>query len=143
MLMNSLFVFEAPLAVVPVFVNAGAALLPALFAGLASALALLFKPKELLRVCKNKPQVPLIVIAGGVLLFFLTRWLAAPGGAVGTAGRGTGAEAGRSGTDWSQVAIEILRQEERARLAGACHRRSMCLTAYPSGSRRIVPWSIA
>ena len=119
MLMNSLFVFEAPLAVVPVFVNAGAALLPALLAGLASALALLFKPKELFRMCRKKPQVPLIAIAGGVLLFFLIRWLAAPGGAVGTAGRGTVSESGRSGTDWSQVAIEILRQEQRARLTGS------------------------
>ncbi|MCX6873525.1 MAG: PQQ-binding-like beta-propeller repeat protein [Verrucomicrobia bacterium] len=115
---HPLFLVDSPLAVVPVFVNAGAALLPALFAGLASALALLFKPAELVRMCRKKPQVPLILVAGGVLIFFIIRWLAAPGAAVGTAGRGAGAEAGRSGTDWSTVAIEILRQEERARLEG-------------------------
>jgi len=112
------FSFEPPLAVVPVFVNAGAALLPALLAGLVSALALLFKPKELLRVCRRKPQVPLGVIAGAALLFFLIRWLAAPEASAGKSRRETRSEPGRSGTDWSQVAIEILRQEERARLAG-------------------------
>ena len=118
MLMNSRWLFDIPPAVVPVFVNAGAALLPALFAGLASGLALLFRPKELFRMCRKRPQVPLIAIAGSVLLFFLIRWLVAPVAVAGTAGRGTGAETGRSGTDWSMVAIEILRQEERARRAG-------------------------
>ena len=120
MFLNPPFLFESPfnLAVVPVFVNAGAALLPALFAGLASALALLFKPKELFRMCRKKPQVPLILVAGSVLLFFLIRWMAAPGAAVETSGRPAGSESGRSGTDWSKVAIEILRQEERARLVG-------------------------
>ena len=117
--MNLPFLFDSPnLAVVPVFVNAGAALLPALFAGLASALALLFKPKELFRVCRKKPHVPLIVVAGSVLLFFLIRWMAAPGAAAETSTRGAGSEPGRSRTDWSKVAIEILRQEERARLVG-------------------------
>ncbi len=119
MFLNPPFLFESPftLAVVPVFVNAGAALLPALFAGLASTLALLLKPKELFRVCKEKPHVPLIVIACGAVLFFFVRWLAASGEAEAeTPTRRTGAETQRSGTDWPKVAIEILRQEERARL---------------------------
>jgi hypothetical protein len=65
MFLNGLFCLESfALAVVPVFVNAGAVLLPALLAGLVSALALLFKPRELFRVCKKKPYVPLIVVAG-------------------------------------------------------------------------------
>ncbi|MCX6996963.1 MAG: PQQ-binding-like beta-propeller repeat protein [Kiritimatiellaeota bacterium] len=116
---DPLFLCDPQLAVVPVFVNAGAALLPAVLAGLASALALLFKPKELLQVCRKKPQVPLVVVAGGVLVFFLIRWLAAPGVAAETRGRGAGPEAGRSGTDWAKVAFEILRQEERGRLVGS------------------------
>ena len=118
MFLNLPFLFEPPIAVVPVFVNAGAALLPALFAGLASALALLFKPKELFRVCRKKPHVPLILVAGSVLLFFLIRWTAAPGATAEMSGRGARSEPGQSGTDWSKVAIEILRQEERARLLG-------------------------
>jgi outer membrane protein assembly factor BamB len=120
MFLNPPVLIETPvtLAVVPVFVNAGAALLPALFAGLVSALALLFKPKELFRVCRKKPHVPLIVVAGSVLLFFFIRWMAAPGAAAETSPLGTGSEPGRNRTDWSKVAIEILRQEERARLVG-------------------------
>jgi len=113
------FVSTADLAVVPVFVNAGAAVLPALLAGLASAVALLFKPRELIRVCRRKPHIPLTLVAGGVLLFLLIRWAAAPGTVSETSGRGAGSEPGRGGTDWSRVAIEILRQEERARLEGS------------------------
>jgi len=118
MFLNQLFCCESSiLAVVPVFVNAGAALLPALLAGLVSALALLLKPRELLRACKKKPYVPLIVVAGIVLLFFLIRWTAAPAATGETGRRGTVCEpGGRSGTNWSEVAIEILGQEERARL---------------------------
>jgi outer membrane protein assembly factor BamB len=107
------------LAVVPVFVNAGAALLPALLAGLASALALLFKPKELFRACRRKPHVPLILVTSGAVLFFLLRWMAAPAADAVATGRGANASPGRSGTDWSKVAIAIIRQEERARLAGS------------------------
>ncbi|MHC4200913.1 MAG: hypothetical protein ACYSU0_13050, partial [Planctomycetota bacterium] len=112
-----LFGTSFDLAVVPILANAGAALLPALFAGLARPLALLLEPKELFRVCRKKPHVPLILVAGGVLLFFLIRWMAAPGAAARTSGRGAGPAPGRSGIDWSKVAIEILRREERARLA--------------------------
>jgi len=110
--------FDSPtLAVVPVFVNAGAALLPALFGGLVSALALLFKPRELFRVCKEKPHVPLIVVGGCVLLYFVVRWTVTPAATAERETRKTNSErTDRSSTDWSEVAIEILRQEERARL---------------------------
>jgi len=116
--MNLYVLFD--LAVVPVFVNAGAALLPALLAGLASALALLFKPRALVRACRKRPHVPLLVVSGCVLLFCLVRWI----GTLGTHGEtprsraGGAVEAGRSRTDWSKVAIEILRQEERDRQPG-------------------------
>ena len=113
------FVSTSDLAVVPVFVNAGAAVLPALLAGLASVLGLLCKPRELLRVCRKKPHIPLILVVGGGLLYLLVRWMAAPGAGSEASGRVAGSEPGRSGTDWSRVAIEILRQEERARLEGS------------------------
>ncbi|NQU20118.1 MAG: PQQ-binding-like beta-propeller repeat protein, partial [Candidatus Nealsonbacteria bacterium] len=118
MFLNLPFLFDSPgLAVVPVFVNAGAALLPALFAGLASALALLFKPKELFRVCREKPQIPLIVVVVGVLLYFLIQWMATPEAIAETPKRRTGSELGHASTDWSQVALEVLRQEARGRHA--------------------------
>ena len=57
------------LAVIPIFVNTGAALIPALVAGLSSVLALLLKPRDLVRACKRKPHVPadiLIVVGAGI-----------------------------------------------------------------------------
>ena len=45
----------ATLAVVPIFVNAGAALLPTLVAGAGSVVMLLFKPKEIGRAsCRER-----------------------------------------------------------------------------------------
>ena len=44
-----------PLAVVPIFVNAGAAILPAVLAGIVSLAAILFKPREWLRICRTLP----------------------------------------------------------------------------------------
>lgn len=106
-----------PLAVVPVFVNAGAALLPALLAGMASVLALLFKPKELLQTCKKKPHIPIIVIVAAALIYGLMVWPASPDTTGGTSGRAEAMpQTGRRTTDWSKVAIEIIRQEQRAAL---------------------------
>ncbi len=53
---------STPLAVVPIVVNAGAALLPAFLAGTVSFVAILFKPKEMLRICKAKPWIPITVL---------------------------------------------------------------------------------
>ena len=58
------FRFCGPLAVVPVFVNTGAALLPAIVAGLASFVAILLQPGQLVRVCREKPYWPLGILAG-------------------------------------------------------------------------------
>ena len=68
----------ACLGVVPVFVNVGAAVLPAIIAALASVFALLLRPRELLRVCRAKPHVPLLVVVGAVGLYFGVMWLMAP-----------------------------------------------------------------
>jgi len=104
----------SPLGVVPVFVNAGAALLPAIFAGLASAVALLFKPRELLRVCQSKPYIPIIVVGAALGLYFFVGWMEAPAAAAQDSGRSKLTPAGASQTDWAKVALEILRQERNA-----------------------------
>ena len=56
------------LAVVPIVVNAGAALFPAIIAAIASVAAVIFKPKELFRICKTKPWIPLLIVllSGGI-----------------------------------------------------------------------------
>jgi hypothetical protein len=98
-------------AVVPVFVNAGAALFPAILAAVASVLGLLFKPRDLLRVCVRKPWVPILVmvfVAGG---YFVAPRL------VGRATAPTsllGEEPNKQVVgDWTAVALELIRQDER------------------------------
>ncbi|MCX5685300.1 MAG: PQQ-binding-like beta-propeller repeat protein, partial [Planctomycetota bacterium] len=104
----------ACLGVVPVFVNVGAAVLPAVLAAAASVVALLLRPRELLRVCRAKPHVPLLVVAGMVGLYFGVAWMMTP---AAPAGRKAREASGR--TDWAQVALDILEQRQRAVAASA------------------------
>jgi outer membrane protein assembly factor BamB len=62
------------LAVIPIFVNAGAAILPAIIAPLATAFALLLKPRELLAACRRRPAVVglVLVILAGIWLLVST-----------------------------------------------------------------------
>lgn len=107
--------FARDLAVIPIVVNAGAALLPAILAAVTTFVALLFKPKELLRACREKPVVAamvLIVVAGiGALAAF---WPAAESSAT-SGGRRSVAFSGAQGSaptggqavyvDWTKVAL--------------------------------------
>ncbi|HVT90235.1 MAG TPA: PQQ-binding-like beta-propeller repeat protein [Tepidisphaeraceae bacterium] len=45
------------LGVVPIFVSAGAAVLPTLVAAVTSVVAIILKPRELIRLCREKPMV--------------------------------------------------------------------------------------
>ncbi len=102
------------LGVVPILVSGGAALLPALLAGAASVIALIFKPKALLAACKRRPGVALGVVAAvaaviGAIFLIPTTASAAPAGRGGAV-----ADSGSTSTDWRAVAIEVLRQEKAA-----------------------------
>jgi|GEM_PF-590547 len=104
-------------AVVPIVVNAGAALLPAAMAVVASFVAILFKPKELIRVCTAKPWIPLLVLVvvggiGGII------WLWPAPAAPEAAGRSRGGAAaatvstvGSSGVqvDWTRIALARIK----------------------------------
>ncbi|MCC5846898.1 MAG: PQQ-binding-like beta-propeller repeat protein [Verrucomicrobia bacterium] len=113
---NSICSSLPSLGVIPVLVNTGAALLPAAIAAVASAVALLFKPKELFRVCRAKPHVPLIlllVVTGG---YFGFQWMMGAGGEAPPAvGRQAAIQTDGAGTqtDWTRVALQILRNEQR------------------------------
>ncbi|MBS3734706.1 MAG: PQQ-binding-like beta-propeller repeat protein [Phycisphaerae bacterium] len=67
--------------VVPVFVNVGFAVVPAIAAALSSALAVLFNPKELMRVFKEKPYIPVIVVAVLIGVILLVTFLTGDGDA--------------------------------------------------------------
>jgi len=111
-----------PLAVVPIFVNAGAALLPAIIAGLTSAVALLFKPREMLSLFKRKPLVPVIIVLVCGAFYFIWGLLAGGHPANAASARSntptTQATSVGSQTDWAKVALEIIRQERLAKTLG-------------------------
>jgi outer membrane protein assembly factor BamB len=101
-------------AVIPIVVNAGAALLPAILAAVATFVALLFKPRELLRVCRAKPHIPLVVLAlcagiWALIAFWPSVAPAATSGrrAAAPAASFAGAPVGGQGVyvDWTRIAL--------------------------------------
>jgi outer membrane protein assembly factor BamB len=114
--------------VIPIFVSGGAALLPAIVAGVVSAAALLLRPRELVAACRRRPYVPAAVLLAGVGIWFgVAHFNARPaeGGGRLRAGSGAAAAAG-SATDWRSVALAILAADHD----GAAHGPALT----PSGS---------
>jgi outer membrane protein assembly factor BamB len=110
------FRFCGQLAVVPVFVNTGAALLPAIVAGLASFAAILLQPRQLVRVCREKPYWPLGILAGAVGVWLAIGWLG--GGKPAEAG-GERSAAGSparmmSPEDWVRLARQLSAEQAPA-----------------------------
>ncbi len=96
-------------AVVPILTNAGIAVLPAVLAGIGSVLALLLKPREAISLCRRKPHVPILALLTLAAIAGGTWWLMLP---APTADRP--AQAAATKTDWTAVALEILREEKLA-----------------------------
>ena len=111
------------IAVVPIFVNAGAAILPAVIAALASAAGLLLKPRELARACRRQPRVAAGTLAGLLIVVAVGAALFAASGPAG-GGRGRGAPT-KPAVDWAKLAVEILhrRQARPAALDGSADRQ--------------------
>src|SRR3954462_13544368 len=102
----------AMLAVVPIFMGAGAALMPTILAAVASVAAVIFKPRELMRLCRSRPISTIITIAVIVLAAGVSPWWlggSRPGPAV-AAGAGEGRSKPRY--YWSKVAAELIAQEK-------------------------------
>ncbi len=127
-------------AIVPIFVNVGAAILPAIVAGLSSAVALLFKPRELLRLFRRKPWVPVVMVL--VLGAVYPLWLGGTKLYVALASGPADRDA-VSQIDWADVAREIIRHQAGRGLApfasvqssGQAHifRRNVERTGYDGG----------
>lgn len=101
---------DAPLAVVPIVINAGAALLPAILAFVTSCVAILFKPKELMHLCRAKPLVPalMFLVIGGItgLICLWPKADQSDSGARRRAGPAVaGAEHGVVSIDWTKIAL--------------------------------------
>ncbi len=91
-------------AVVPIFVSAGTALLPAIIAGVTSVLAVLLSPRAMWGFAKRRPLVVvgLVGIAGA-------GWMGASYVIAATGGAGVA-----KGTDWSAVGREIIQRKAHA-----------------------------
>ncbi len=116
--------FGGELAVVPVFVNTGAALLPALIAGLASFVTILFKPKQLVRVCREKPYWPIGITVAAIGAWAALTYL--PGGEPAQAaatkpGHNTALATGQmmSPDDWMRLAHQVSASQAADRLTAA------------------------
>ncbi len=100
------------LSVVPIVFNAGAAVLPAILAGVVSVAAILFKPTQWRRVVREAPlasvAIVLAVIACGGLATWWLMAAQAGGAASPTARRTTPRSSLNSSTDWTAVALAYL-----------------------------------
>ena len=93
------------LAVVPIFMSAGAAILPTVVAACASVAAVVLKPRELIRLCRQRPGLMGGVGAGlAVVVGALTWYMMMPATPVKVAAK-------EKVTDWAKVAQDILSQE--------------------------------
>lgn len=97
------------LAVVPIFVNAGAAVLPAIIGGAASALALLFRPRALLTLFRRRPWIPAALAAVIAIGWLGVRWMLAA-----TAQPTPQATRVQQPTDWAEVGRQIVRARQYA-----------------------------
>jgi outer membrane protein assembly factor BamB len=97
------------LGVVPIFVSAGAAVLPTIVGAVVSIAAVMLKPRELARLARRRPMasaVGMLVIASVVLG---TWWIATATRAAGAGGTVAGGVSGK--VDWVKVAEDIRARE--------------------------------
>lgn len=97
------------LAVVPIFVNAGSALLPLIAGPVVAFFAILFKPRELAGLLRRKPWVLLILlgIAGGT-------WLIWPSGNAANTSTARRGERPAIKKDWTAIALTVIRDQAMA-----------------------------
>lgn len=96
------------LAVVPIFMSAGAAVLPTILAAAGSVVALLLRPRELFALCRQRPAAFLGTLIGLIAVIGLTTWTftAKPARAIARSGA-----VQASHYDWAQVAQDILARQ--------------------------------
>lgn len=91
------------LGVVPIFVNAGTALLPAILAPLASVLALLLRPRQMLQACRRRPLAVLGGVGGVALAGVVVNWIFSSA---------TPPRRSPDRIDWTAVALDVLNKQE-------------------------------
>jgi outer membrane protein assembly factor BamB len=105
------------MAVIPIFVNAGAAVLPTMVAAVASVAMVALKPRELLQLVRRRPAavgVPVGVIAIGL---GIATWCLTSGAPAHAGKRGGAAAPFRC--DWAKVAQDLIAQQRVRQESGA------------------------
>jgi outer membrane protein assembly factor BamB len=121
------------IAVIPIFVNAGAAVLPTIMAAVASVTVVAFKPRELLDLVRRRP-VAFGVSVGAVFIGLgITAWCLTHGATAQAAKRS--ATAATSRYDWAKVAQELIAQQQVRRLPVVSSRTSAIGEASETDSR--------
>lgn len=100
-------------AVIPIFVNTGAAIMPTLIAGFANLFSILLNPKKLFGFIKKNPLTMLLIIVAGVLIYLFATGAFTPAEPKSQKGREATLIYEGSRTDWSKVAIEIIKEKDR------------------------------
>ncbi len=103
---------QTQFAVVPVVAQAGTALFPLIVLAITSVIGLLLKPRELLRVFRQKPWIPALLVALAVGSWWLVDWLTrAPTTSPRLASSSASTPADGPRTDWAKVALALIEQE--------------------------------
>ncbi|HEY2882734.1 MAG TPA: PQQ-binding-like beta-propeller repeat protein [Pirellulales bacterium] len=99
-------------AVVPIFTNVGVALLPTILAALGSAVAILFSPKALWKLCARRPWATCGIVGSIASCVVIAVWLFSNGNS-------TAAERSKLAAppryDWVRIAERIIAQEHAGR----------------------------
>ena len=115
------------LGVVPILVNVGAAIFPAVIAAVGSMIGILFRPRELLRFCAHRPglAVGVLTVTGGVVagIVLLAGWIPV----AGPLARASLDEQ----IDWTEVAMRIIHRREIAARGAATTGPAMIETIGP------------
>src|SRR5262245_33977950 len=119
------------LAVVPIFISAGAAVMPAIIGAAVSVVAIIFKPRELVRLLRLRPWTFAGSIGGLLLIGWIISALLAPNTQARAATRVAPT------IDWAKVAEDILAQERAGKvptiLGGAVPTETSSTTALIQG----------
>jgi outer membrane protein assembly factor BamB len=96
-------------AVVPIFMSAGAAALPTIGAVVASLVAIVFKPREVLHLCRRRPVVAGAWAASIAVVLLAVTWWLTPGAQARATGRLGPTPQVRH--DWAKIAEDLIAQE--------------------------------
>ncbi len=99
-------------AVVPIFTNVGAAAFPVILAAIGSVVAVLLKPRELLRLGRQHPWIAVSVVSLLIALPVFVAWRLNQSAATASTRSAT---PGAIHYDWAKIARNIISQQEASR----------------------------